>query len=478
MRMRLKLLSAACIGLALSTADALPVGASTDTQRTRPNIVVILADDLGWGDLSVQGNKAFATPSIDRLAAEGLRWTQGYQAGSTCTPTRAALLTGRFPAELKLFSPLVENGRNSVLGNADRLDPDVPTIADLLQKAGYETIHIGKWHLTVGATAETPREYGFRRARWVDLREGDRDLTALTERATNSATLVDAAIEEIDRASATDSPFYMQLWLSDPHAPVAPSEAQRAPFRRNVPEGMTAPDELYAAAVTELDRHIGRFLDALNARNLSANTLLVLTSDNGPATSAMAPVRWSAAGSAGPFRGGKRSLYEGGIRVPWIVRWPGVVPPATVDRESVICGLDLVPTVASLVGGVEVEDAVRSTWDGVDFSRAMRTPKDGTQAPFHRARPLIWEWRYPIEGPVFWKSPVLAVRDGDWKYLWNPDGSREELFDLATDPLELRDVAPLHRDVTDRLRVQLRDWYAALPKDGTHSEAGVLPTVP
>ncbi|MFM1868368.1 MAG: hypothetical protein RL591_1776, partial [Planctomycetota bacterium] len=352
---------------------------TTAAPRARPNIIVILADDLGWGDLSVQGNTAFKTPAIDRLAAEGTRFTQGYQAASTCTPTRAALLTGRFPAELQLFSPLVENGRNGALGNAERLDPDVPTIADILQRAGYETVHIGKWHLTVGATAQTPLPYGFDRARWVDLREGERDLATLPERPTNSATLVDAAIEEIDRAQATKSPFYMQLWLSDPHAPVAPSEQQRAPFRRNVPEGITAPDELYAAAVTELDRQIGRFLDALDARKLSENTLVIFTSDNGPATAAMAPVRWSAAGSAGPFRGGKRSLYEGGIRAPWIARWPNVVPAGFVDRESVICGLDLAPTLAALIDGVEVDPATRAAWDGVDFSAAVRGAKDSRE---------------------------------------------------------------------------------------------------
>ena len=450
--------------------------------RARPNIIVILADDLGWGDLSVQGNQAFKTPAVDRLATEGTRFTQGYQAASTCTPTRAALLTGRFPAELQLFSPLVENGRNAALGNAERLDPDVPTIADILRRAGYQTVHIGKWHLTVGATAETPLPYGFDRARWVDLREGERDLATLPERPTNSATLVDTAIEEIDRAQATKSPFYMQLWLSDPHAPVAPSEQQRAPFRRNVPEGITAPDELYAAAVTELDRQIGRFLDALDARKLTENTLVLFTSDNGPATAAMAPVRWSAAGSAGPFRGGKRSLYEGGIRAPWIARWPNVVTAGVVDRESVICGLDLAPTLAALVDGVEVEPATRAAWDGVDFSAALRGANDArdpsSKAREPRARPLFWEWRYPIEGPVFWKSPMLAVRDGDWKYLWNPDGSREELFNVATDPSELREVSAQHPEVTARLRAMLRAWYEPLSKDGTRAEAGRLPAVP
>lgn len=438
-----------------------PVTRSPAKVGGRTNVLLIVADDLGWGDLSCYGNERFRTPALDRLAAEGIRFTQGYQAASTCSPARAAMLTGRWPAELGIHQPLMHQRPDNSGTSGPRLAPDTPTIADVLRAEGYETVHIGKWHLSLDATRATLADYGFTTAHWVEGKEDGanaagarRDLYAIAERPTNSATLVDATLAAIDATGTT--PFYCQLWLSDVHAPVAPSAEQRMPFRVGVPDGFTAPIEVYAAAVTEMDRQIGRLLDGIDARGLTEDTIVIFTSDNGPASDVMSTVAWSAAGSAGPFRGMKRSLYEGGVRVPWIVRWPGHAPAGTVNRSGVVCGIDLLPTIAECVRAPLSAELTASL-------RGESVATEITGADAGRTHPLFWEWRSPPRGPMVSRSPSLAMREGKWKLLANPDDARLELFDLESDPSELDNLARVEPMLAARLRSQLLAWSKALP---------------
>lgn len=451
-------------------ADPPPAGdgnapGAGDRAPLRPNIVFLLADDLGWGDLSCYGNRRFRTPHLDRLAAQGALFTQYYQAGSVCSPTRAALLTGRFPAELRIHGHLAAPEQNAKRDMPNHLDPGVPTLPQLLGKAGYTTIHVGKWHLGRPENGgDGPAAYGFDYARWIDCREGDRNLWSVGERPNATKELIDSAVELISRHR--QRPFYCQVWLHDPHAPLGPTAEQMQPFRRGVPEGFTSPEMVYAATVVEMDRQIGRLIQALGEMGLERNTLVIFSSDNGPEDIEIGNASWSAFGSAGPLRGRKRSLYEGGIRVPLVVRWPGVVPAGRVDRTSVVAGVDFLPTLCA-AAGAEVPAAVAEHVRGEDVSAALRGA-----ANWSRTTPLYWQWRFRVFNHPWNRSPILAVREGPWKLLLNPDRSRVELYHIPDDPGEQNNLAGQRPEVVEKLAEKSLAWEKTLPPGIVEPAAG------
>lgn len=438
---------------------------ASESGNEKPNILFILADDLGWGDLSCYGNRKFRTPNLDKLAKEGILFTQYYQAGSVCSPSRAALMTARFPAELSIHGHLATPAQNAARNMPDYLDPKVPTLPRLLQQSGYTTIHVGKWHL-----GRWPKDvpdlqnYGFDIARWIDCQEGDRNLWRVVERPVASRELVNATIETLSQVKGR--PFYCQLWLNDPHGPLAPSAEQMATFRRGVPDGFTSPLMVYAATVTEMDRQIGRLLIALDEFGLRENTLVIFSSDNGPEDIDIGNASWSGYGSAGPLRARKRSLYEGGIRVPFIVRWPAGATARGVNQETVICGVDILPTICDLAC-ISLPQEVKSTIRGESMAHAFRGEKLAT-----RTTPLFWEWRFRIFNHPWNRSPILAVRDGPYKLLFNPDGSRIELYEVLKDPGESKNIAEQHPEIVKRLTEMGLTWQKSLPPGHFDKEAG------
>lgn len=451
-------------GRAVEAGDP-SAAAASGRESSRPNIVFLLADDLGWGDLSCYGNQRFRTPELDRLAEQGTIFLQYYQTASVCSPTRASLLTGRFPAELRIHGHLSSPELNARRDMPNHLDPSVPTLPQLLRKAGYTTIHVGKWHLgRPENSGEGLAVYGFDHARWIDCREGDRNLWRVRERPTAAQELIDSAVELIGRHR--DGPFYCQIWFHDPHAPLAPSSEQMQPFRRGVPEGFTSPEMVYAATVVEMDRQIGRLLQALGKMGLERNTLVVFSSDNGPEDIHIDNSAWSAAGSAGPLRGRKRSLYEGGVRVPFVVRWPGVVPAGRVDRTSVVAAVDFLPTLCAIAGS-EVPKAVAAHLRGEDVSAALRGSNQ-----WSRTQPLFWQWRFRVYNHPWNRSPMLAVREGPWKLLMNPDRSRVELYHIPEDPGEQNNQAGHRPDVAEKLAEKVLAWEKTLPPGAVDPSAG------
>lgn len=452
----------AILGMAAVGADRV-AAESAPSQAPPLNVVFILADDLGWDDLSCYGNRRFRTPNLDRLAAEGTLFTHYYQAGSVCSPTRAALMTGKYPAELRIHGHLATPQQNAQRGMPNYLDPAVPTLPQILRRAGYKTIHVGKWHL--GRPADAPEGlslYGFDVARWIDCRAGDRNLWNVEERPHAARELIDAAIEEIEALQG--EPFYCQIWFNDPHAPLAPSADQMKPFRGQTPDGFTSPFMVYAATLVEMDRQIGRLLERLQELGLTERSLIIFSSDNGPEDIDIGNAAWSAYGSAGPFRGRKRSLYEGGIRVPLIIRGP-TVPAGRVDDRSVICGVDFLPTICELAG-VEVPQDIREGIRGQSMAAAWRG------AEVQRTQPLLWEWRFRIANHPWNRSPMLAVRDGNWKLLLNPDRSRVELYDICQDPGEQNNLADRHPEIVARLAETAIAWQQTLPPGRVEASAG------
>jgi N-acetylgalactosamine-6-sulfatase len=429
----------------------------------RPNVVFILADDWGWGDLGCYGNPQIKTPNLDRLARQGTLFTQFYVNGSVCSPSRAAFLTGRFPARLALHGHLADPERNAARGMPNFLDPQqARTVAQILRQAGYATGHYGKWHLGGGPGAPPPSAYGFGESRIVDG-SSDWNLWKTDVRARSSERIVDETIRFIERNK--DKPFYVNTWILDTHATLSPTEEQMAPYRHLTPEGVPfkSPAQIYSAAATDADRHIGRLLQKLDELGLAENTLVIFSSDNGPEDMAINNAAHSGVGSAGPFRGRKRSLYEGGIRVPFIVRWPAGTPSGKVNDTSVVSGVDFLPTVCSLAGTPRPPGLLL---DGENMAHVLR----GKRAA--RTKPLLWEWRFQVFGHVWNRCPQLVIRDGKWKLLMNPDKSRVELYDIPQDPGEMNNLADRQPDVVQTLSGRLIAWQSRLPKGPADPGAG------
>lgn len=440
----------------------LPVAARAQAVRP-PNIVFILADDMGWGDLSCYGNPRMKTPNLDRLASQGTLFTQFYVNGSVCSPTRSAFMTGMFPARNRIHGHLATEELNRQRAMPNFLDPKVPNIASTLRSAGYRTCHVGKWHLGRWTGAPLPDAYGFDHHMSVSSNETRWDEMGAGFRAQSSRWIVDNTLDFI-RREPKSKPFYTQMWMLLPHAPLSPTPEQLAPFAKMQP-GPHVPwpgaQQIYNASLADLDAQIGRFLDELAKDGLENDTLVVFSSDNGPEDIHIANASHSAFGSPGPFRGRKRSLYEGGVRVPGIFRWPGRIPAGRVDERSVVSGVDLFPTACRLAGlpapqGVDGEDVF-------DILSGGGRP---------RRNPLHWEWRFNVAGYAVNRSPMLSIRDGDWKLLFNPDRSRVELYNIPVDPMEMNNLAAANPALTERLAARALAWQKTLPAGPAEPSAG------
>ena len=427
----------------------------------RPNVIVVLADDLGPGDLARHGGRT-PTPNLDRMAKEGVRFTRYYAAAPICSPSRCGLLTGQYPGRWKLTSFLQTRAGNKACEQADFLAADAPSLPRMLKAVGYRTLHVGKWHLGGGRDVADPPKfaaYGYDRGlgTW-ESPEPHPDLTAKdwiwsvedkVKRWDRTKWMVDQTVSFLN--ADADRPAFVNLWLDDPHTPWVPTadDVQIGKKGQAGSKGNTAPR--LAQVMTEVDRQVGRLLDAAQAHK-GRPTVVLFLSDNGPLP-AFDRVR-----TAG-LRGSKLSLYEGGIRVPFIAWGAGLVPAGVTNETTVLTGVDLVPTLGKLCGA-EVPKGYAG--DGEDLSEAL-----SGKAP-RRTKPIFWEYGRnatafaypPVAGD---RSPNVAVRDGDWKLLVNADGTGAELYDLATDPNEAKSVAADRPEVVGRLKVMALEWRKRLP---------------
>lgn len=425
--------------LVFSAAISLaPLGAlqAADAPVPKPNIVLILADDLGYGDLSCQGHPDYKTPNIDRLADDGIRLTQFTVAAPTCSPSRTGILTGKFPAHFGILVPF-QYPRNQEIGQPDWLDPRAMTLPRLLGDHGFSTAIRGKWHLVEErqefmADAPQPPAYGF--TSWELMRGPWNGKLQPVES-------FESAIEYL--RGKPKSPFFLEITAHEPHVPYIASQEALAANRH-----LDERSRKYAASVTDLDHGVGRVLEALRELGLESNTLVIFTSDNGAAKWTDNPNaphgQFHNRGSNGSLRGSKGDLYEGGIRVPFIARWPGRIPAGKVDSKSVVSGVDLLPTIAA---AAEVKLPADFPGDGENRLAVLEGQ------PALRSKPLFWRTVHQ-----------LAVREGDLKLVTNTDGSQPELFDLGADPQESRDLARDCPSDTARLSKLLRAWFDALPK--------------
>lgn len=423
---------AACLVLALCTTSC-----GRPAPLAHPNVVVILADDLGSGDVAWTNSGApdpIATPNLDRLAATGLVLDQ-FRAAPLCTPARAAILTGRAPARLGLL-------RNIGAKDQGGLDPRVTTLAQTLRAAGYATELVGKWHLGHASAELRPTRRGFEHfvgllGGWIDYQthargakpDWWRDETPLEQLGHSTRLLADEAVRAIRERDAK-RPLYLHLAFNAPHAPTS------VPPGRSVDEvpGADPVRRQYALLVDELDRAVGRVLAALDEAGIRESTLVVFASDNG------APAGFG--GSNGKLREGKGTVYDGGLRVPAIVSWPGRL--AGGRSALAVNAVDLAPTVCAAAGVALAADPER---DGVDLWPALT---GSAQAPRRTA----------FFGVERADGASWAAFDGRWKLVVAANSPRAELYDVLADPDEARDVAGAEREVAARLAAELAPWRA------------------
>lgn len=435
---------------ALAAAASLPAVSAAQPDPAKPNFVIILADDLGYNDIQDFGSPLIKTPNIDGIAKAGVKFTDFYVAPS-CTPSRASLMTGSYAARVGFGDNLANvNGRyspsqvvhpNSPYG----LNPDEYTLPEMLKQAGYATGMVGKWHLG-DAEKFNPVHHGFDYFFGVpysnDMKpfyflDGTKRLPEKPDNDQLTQVFTKKAVDYITEHK--DKPFLLYLAQCMPHTPLGASEN----FKGKSPRGP------YGDAVQEVDWSVGQVLDTLKKNNLDKNTLVIFYSDNGP----WLP-RGEDGGSATPLRNGKGSTYDGGVRVPCVMQWPGVIPAGTVCRE-VASNTDFLPTFAALA---HTEVATSNTIDGKDISNLLKNP-ESAKSPHERFY-------------FYFGNELHAVRSGEWKLrdennLKNEDVYRRDaptsvsmpkaLYNVVLDPGEQKNVIKDHPKIVKRLDGYLDD---------------------
>lgn len=445
--MRIRRLSAM---VALSCFMTAPLFAQ---QQKRPNVLIIYTDDQGTLDVNCYGAKDLYTPNIDRLAKEGVRFSQFYAAAPVCSPSRASLLTGRYPQRAQL-----DNNAPSEEGHAG-MPGSQYTMAEMFKDGGYTTAHIGKWH--IGYSPETmPNQQGFDYSfgfmggcidnyshyfYWAGPNRHDlwRNGQEIWE---DGKFFADLTVQEVngflEKNKRADKPFFLYWAINMPHYPLQGQEKWRQYYK-----DLPAPRKMYAAAVSTMDEKIGQVLQQLDRLGLAENTIVVFQSDQGHSTEDRS---FGGGGFTGPYRGAKFSLFEGGIRVPAIIRWPGHLPKNEV-RDQLCVNIDWYPTLAGLCKVALPQHKI----DGKDIQQVITSAK--TSSPHD-----IFFWQ--SQGTK--ENPQWAVRQGNWKLLHNPSSAKksekgaDELFlvNLQQDTSEAKNLATQHPEIVSSLKEQYLKW--------------------
>ncbi len=453
-------------------AAAVPAQAGSDEPANRPNVLVVFIDDMGWSDLSCFGGKGPTTENIDRLAGEGIKFTNFYVNSPICSPSRVALTTGQYPHRWRITSYLDNRRVNSQRGVAQWLDPAAPVLARELRKAGYATGHFGKWHMGGQRDVDDAppiADYGFDQSLtnfegmgpkllpltmkpgWEKPGKIWQDAVRLgspvnwMQRSEITGGFVRAALSFIDQAQQQRKPFYVNLWPDDVHSPFFPPLDRWGDDKRS----------LYQGVLDAMDEQFAPLFDRIRSdESLRSNTLILLCSDNG---------HEPGAGCSDPLRGGKTWLYEGGVRSPLIAWGPGLLADNAAGSKndtSIFAAIDLNRSLYTITGTPVPEN---NELDGEDLALTIL----GRSRASRRA-PIFF--RRPPDRPGYGHgydedNPDLAVRDGKWKFLINYDGSDPQLYDLDADISETTNLADQHPDVAERLRRAVFAWNATLPVD-------------
>ena len=413
--------------------------------KTKPNIVVFLADDMGWGDSATYGHKIIKTPNLDKLAAQGMKFTQGYSACGVCSPSRSAILTGRTPYRNGVWRHL--SGNHKAHLRASEI-----TYPELLKEVGYATCHVGKWHLLSkpqfgNPDYPHPSEHGY--DYWMATQNNAipshkhpnnfvRNGKPVGETTSYSAPFVaDEAINWLTKVRDPAKPFALSVWVHEPHKPIATDIKFSEQY-----EGQKQRDKTYFGNISQLDFALGKVMETLEAQGVADNTLLIFSSDNGPVV--------GVGGSSGGLRGNKRSDFEGGVRVPFVVRWPAKIKAGSVNDTPVI-GSDIFSTVLDIVG-------IPLPTDRKIDGASMLPVFDGK--PADRKVPMFW--RTHVSGA----DNRVALRIGDWKIVGNELLTEFMLFDVQKDWQEKDDLSEKHPEKFEEMKEVLLKTWADIVEEG------------
>lgn len=441
----------------LSSAPlALAAARGTAAARRLPNIILAMSDDQGWGDTGYNGHPVLKTPHLDAMAAAGLRFDRFYAGAPVCSPTRGSCLTGRHPYRYGIFFANADNGDGP---SKYALPKQEVTLAEALKPLGYATAHFGKWHLGdfEGPAKSDPSDNGFdhwfstvRKVPTADptgYRENGKPVTK-TLRGDDSRILLDRALPFMRKAAEAGRPFLVVLWFHTVHLPVVATPEYRAKF-----SGHSEKQQHYWGALTALDDQIGRLRRELRAMNAAENTMLWYCSDNGPEGD-QEDANWP--GTAGPWRGRKRSLFEGGIRVPGILEWPAKVKAGR--RTDFACSTsDYFPTVLDAVG--IGKGTSQGPLDGISLLPLIEAKVT------HRPQPIAFETRGSTRG-----SPLLALVENRYKLLTNLGDGEDMLFDLKQDPGESRNLASAMPQRVEKMKSDLRQWRESCARSNSGAD--------
>ena len=425
------------------------VGSDFANAEEKPNIIFIFADDWGYGDLSCHESTFCQTPHLDQMAKEGIDFSNFTVNSPVCTPSRVAVMTGHFPARYCIHQHFQGIKAHIKRGMPDWLPAQGPMLPRMMQDAGYKTGHFGKWHL--GSVADSPSEAAYGYDRFATFNgSGENEISA-------------ANLSSVDHAEKfikdfKDEPFFINLWLHEVHLPHFPQPKYMEKFK-----DLDEQKQVYASVIAEGDEGVGRVMALLKELNLDEKTLVVFTTDNGPEATRGADEKthgkreqglggFYSVGETGGLKGQKRSLFAGGVRVPFIVRWPGVVPAGQTDSTSVITAVDMLPTFLAVAGSSPPEDYEA---DGENVFAAFKGE------PITRTKPIFWQWRGGENHSYTW--PSEGIRDGKWKMLVNAEQKKVELYDLDEDWAEKKDVAKENPEVVTKLKEELATWTSSLP---------------
>ncbi|MBD3322477.1 MAG: sulfatase-like hydrolase/transferase [Chitinivibrionales bacterium] len=479
---RRKFLKQCSAGLSAAAVSS-PIVATAGTAQQKPNIIFILCDDMGYGDLGCFGHPDIQSPNLDKLAEDGITLTDCYAAAPVCSPARSGAMTGRIPHRTGI--------KNYISKLSDvHLNTDEITVAELLKDAGYTTCLTGKWHLCGKFreldTHPMPDDQGFdyyfgteNNSKPTHHNPGNfyRNGVKLDQlQGYSSDLIVDEAIDWLDTKRDTSKPFFLYVAFHSPHEPIATAPEFKDMYSDNTvydPQTDAYTYREYFGNVTQMDYATGRLLDYLDAEGLRDNTFVMFTSDNGPETYDRYNGSWYSVGSAGPLKGRKLQVHEGGIRVPGIVRWPGQVTPGSTSSEP-INGVDLLPTLCEIAGSEVPQDRAI---DGASFLPVF----EGNSVD--RTTPLFWEFDYAEmcpevvigertdcemhAGEYGW-IPTKAVRMGDWKLLANRDYSDIELYNLSDDIGEENNLVDDYPQRVQEMLDIMKNMVAEVNEEGNH----------
>jgi len=421
------------------------------TAADRPNIVLFLADDLGYGDLGCFGHPAIQTPNLDAFAKQGVKLTQCYASSAVCSPSRSAILTGRTPHRNGVYTWIAA-------GSEVHLRASEITLPKLLKEQGYATCHVGKWHLNGkfnDPAQPQPNDHGY--DWWMATQNNagpsHKNPTNFVRNGKEVGPLegysaplvVGEATQWLKEHRDKTKPFFLAVWTHEPHLPIESDPQFQKPYEKL--------DDLdlrqHHGNVTQLDHAFGKLMKELDEMKLTDNTFVFFTSDNGPEGDGM---KGRTRGSTGGLNGRKRAMYEGGIRVPGLARWPGHIKPgSTIDAPVV--GFDLFPTMVGL-GGAKIPND--RTIDGVDVLPLLTGKAEGVE----RKQPLYWRLNMAPN------NLHMALRQGDWKIIASQDLTKFELYNLKDDPKESTDVKDKQTERFEAMRKALIEHNAKIEADG------------